>query len=391
MKHKTAYPFLVLGALIGLNSCEKTLEFTDEEVHPFLVVNCRLIPGEVVEVELTRTLHILDESDYFAPVKNARLTISNGLQESLDFEYVGSYDSTMIYDPKTRTYLYEKLEKGVYRNPSFPVEAGKTYTLIAEADGMESIRAETSIPESPEITRIDTLSERFHDDYSTWIERKAKITFSDPASSRNYYDLKVIRAQMFISFDPYSPEPFVSYSLNNNNIDSDDPVFNRDESDILGDLFSSSLNLTLFDDALINGKTYTLSFTFDRDFIPSYDEKNYNGGEFPVSQTYVFNVYKIQLNALDEAFFQYSLTSMAQKFRGSDFFSEPVLVYTNIKNGAGFMGSYIQNASYLISHNFTEEMLALLPEGDAESLFLYINEEAKKEQYPYYNYEYYEY
>ncbi|MCF8358441.1 MAG: DUF4249 domain-containing protein [Prolixibacteraceae bacterium] len=377
MSVRNVFTKLILLLPVFFAACEKTIEFTDEEVATLLVVNCKLIPGENIEVDLTHTIHALDESEYFEPVKDATITISDGTAESSEFSYVPKYDSIMRWDNSRQVDYYDVIEKGTHINKVYEIKEGHTYTLEIDAAGYEKVFAEASIPDKPVILSTDTTSEIESNEYSKLINRIVKLKFSDTPSKKNFYEIKAQKAELMVYFDPYTGETNISPSVYNQFLDIQDPIFEPDESDIIDDLISSYTGTYLFDDALIDGKTYTMTFQYDYQYLSQYEvEDPY------ATSSYNFSINKIMLISMDETMYKYMQTSSAQGY--TNFFSEPVLVYTNILNGAGVFGGYNENAVYIVTHNFSEEMLDLLPEGDAEDLFNYIVDLTSEYSYYYY-------
>ncbi|MBN1925208.1 MAG: DUF4249 domain-containing protein [Prolixibacteraceae bacterium] len=364
-----------LSLLLLFTACEKTIEFNEEDVKPLLVVNCILTEGENIEIDLTHTVHALEESDFFEPVKNASITISDGDKISSAFVFTLKFDSILRWNNQSQTEFYEYFEKSTYINTEFEIKAGQKYILDIDADNYEPITAEAIMPVSPKISKIDTTSELVNDAYSSYIERNAKITFTDPPNEQNFYQLMVKKAEVSVYFDHYTGEMILNPWVTESFISSEDPIFEKDESDIIGGLISSYLPLFIFEDALINGKTYTLSFNYDNVWVSS----NYYYPE-GAEEEYKLTIYKIMLNTLDESMYKYKQTSIGQTYMGSDPFSEPVLVYSNIENGAGVFGGYNEEATYIMTNNFSEELMEMFPEGDAEKLFNYINEESQKQR-----------
>jgi hypothetical protein len=282
MSIKQVCLFLFLASI--LFSCEQdvTLEFNSK---PKLCLNCVLNPDSLITASLTLS-HLLDNSGNFEAVNNAVITLyeENNIKGTLKLKSEGKY----ILNHK-------------------PV-SGKTYHIVAETTGYESIKAITTVPEQPIIlyskdtTRIiesvnrpimninvgvmDKVGNNFYWLYGTWILKGRKDGGGCNPINAPYVD----------TFNRY--------------IDSDSKYG-----------FRHFLQIRMTDEGY-DGEQ--LTFT-----IPDMAGSGIN-----------FQSFMHFLNA-DEHYDKYIKTTLIKRMSENDDlpFYEPVQIYSNIENGYGIFGS----------------------------------------------------
>jgi hypothetical protein len=113
----------------------------------------------------------------------------------------------------------------------------------------------------------------------------------------------------------------------------DDIVSGNTNRDSIGPPNSLSTNkFNVFSDDLFNGKQYALKFS-----VP-YNKEVYLPGKIPLSTK---KELYIDLQGISREYYLYLQTRSNAK--NSNFFAEPVQVYTNITGGIGILGSYTTN------------------------------------------------
>ncbi len=361
--------YLILITLLSgiMTGCLKVLEFEEKDIKPMMVVNCFLTNDSMPSLDLTYTVSAIDDKEYFESIKNAKIVFKeNGEILNTEFSYVKEFDSISEWN-NNGYQTFTVFENGKYKNNATKLGSGNTYNIEISADGFETIKAETVIPKEISIEKVDTFSASHSDEYSTYYERKAKVFFTDPAGETNYYRIKTDIAYLNIGKgDMDSLEIFPSYS--SGWVNSDDPVFGtEDTEDIFGG--SSYNRFSIFDDKIFEGKTYGLSLTLNTEY--KYFDQGYYGGY--ESGNYTFYIFRVTLHSLSEPMYYYLNTVAKQQNGGMALFTEPVLVYTNIENGAGVFAGYSESEIYIVSHNLKDEMMSIIPSGlSNKELFDYI-------------------
>lgn len=360
--------FSILSSMFLLLSCQKVLEFDDNDIKPMLVVNCVLQPDSSVRINLTRSVSALEPTVFFPLLKNASLSFSNGYDSSADFTIITEFDSVYSnyfdYNGNRQFVVYET---GNYVNSKIKIEPGRKYQLKVSAEGFDDVTAETEIPFMVDIDKLDTFSVKENDNFSTMVERKASLKFTDPVGD-NFYRIKVENASMTVSFDPQTGE--ISY-LNpysyTNYITSNDPVFGYNTGTDIIDTGSGN-RFGVFTDQLFDGKQYDIEFTYTTDY------QNYEAQK----TEFFLQIYRVSLVSLSRDYYYYLKTVDDQTSSGYDLFSDPVLVYTNIKNGTGILGGSAEDKQYVLLSDLPNSYRALLPFANDESLFDFIKKESGK-------------
>jgi len=285
-------------------ACTKEIEFNPKNQSVFLVMNSYLDPDHVLAVSVSYSASIMEKLN-----KNI---VSDALVKVYENE---TLLETLQFDAVSSQYL------GVSK-PS----VGKEYKVTVVKDDFSSIEATSVIESAPEILKCtikkDNLNPRVA--YAT-------ITFKDPAGVKNFYRLVVTNEDEFREKPDWAQNdgnfpgaPWV-YS-NIAGVWSTDPNWDNTSSSagLLDDVPPNIFNI--FNDDLIDGKEYSLSFTFSLSRYPEAKNRTI-----------------ICLQSITQDFHKYLKTFSAQYYFGDDFMLEPIQVYSNVNNGGGILGSYNAN------------------------------------------------
>lgn len=252
-----------------------------------LVINSINNPDSTWRATITLSRHILDESPFIVPT-NAFVTvidpINNAVVDQLQFSSTS----------------------GAYLG-LFKPEVDKEYMLRVIVPGYETVEAVGSIPVQVPITKIEIDSSSVYNDPSGL--SSVKIHFSDPPSKKNFYKL---------SFESHHYWVYNQDTIWN----SYDVYFEVDDPTLKSNFTNGNLFVA---DTFFEGKNHTLSVK-----IPHY----FNSGN---TQSL-----SVKLLSLSEDYFRYATTLNLQQSTSGDPFSQPVQVYTNIRNGLGIFGGYNQ-------------------------------------------------
>lgn len=280
---------LILCTFFCFFSCEKELNLDAEFKTNKLVVYSFFSSNEVWEVEVSKSLNILEEKE-FELVKNANVEIQdeNGdLIESLIFQ-----DSTYVSALGTKPIL------------------GKKYKLRVSAPNFESVTSEGECADNVPIISLDSTSSIG----GRWGDRnyKCSIKFQDVAGKENYYAL----------------------ILKHNRTEIDSNFRTVDTT-----IYQYEQSLSSNDGFVDNTGLYFSAITFkDKFFDGQQKTLNFNFSLFQSNSRKVIYDNKLQFVSLTKESYNY-LTSSNLFFENEDDpFANPVQVFDNIENGFGLFG-----------------------------------------------------
>jgi hypothetical protein len=364
------YTILCLIILsVSFFGCRKIVDFDEKDIKPFLVVNCIIAPEGSIMVDVTRSHSVLEKSDNFEPIKNAKITIDDGTSMITDFIYQPKFDTIYSYN-RDGQIVQRIVEKGYYTSSKITIEPNRTYRIEVSAPGYESVFGETGMPSPIHIEKVDTFTVIQEQEYNDIISLKSKVFFTDPAGMRNFYRIEMDMASITFETDPATGEMNIYPYFTMGYLDTDDPVFNTDNSGNI--LETSSINrYGVFEDLIFEGKTYGFSLNLSNDWGTKigFEDYDYDNSPYASNASYYYRVCKIKLSTLSESYYKYLRTIDLQKRSEQDPFSDPVLVYTNISNGSGIFGSSSVSERNISIHNMPPNLLTLLPVSDDEELF----------------------
>jgi len=179
--------------------------------------------------------------------------------------------------------------------------------LRVNADGFETVTSNCVIPEPVKIESvvIDTVDGEYEK------ELEITISFTDLPRIENYYSLSVLEIS---TWEGRTSNSSIFFSSND--------ILIRDENRILDegrDFFGEAF----FDDTILDGKNYKLKI-----YVHFNDRTKRQIN------------YEIVLASLTKEYYQYLETREAQIRTIDNPFAEPVIIYSNIKNGLGIFSGY---------------------------------------------------
>jgi len=275
-----------------LSACEKTEDIVDFPTKdPELVVNAMFSPDNNFKFQISHSLSVLD---------NAEL-------KNLPDAIIYLYEDGMIIDTITQQNMDEW-----YYSTKQPV-LGKNYAIKVYHQGYNSVESEDFLPTPVSINSLSytikdssTYYDEYMDAYYGDCTFSLTVNFDDPAENNNYY----LFSGYFYSIDEYYGDTII------NNI-----YFNEKEGENAFVETYSSEGL-IFSDKYFNGKSFSFSVEVD-----DYDFTN--------GKAYIF-----VLNSLSRNAYLYKKSLAIYENSHNNFFSEPVQVYNNIKNGYGIFAGY---------------------------------------------------
>ncbi|MDF1574900.1 MAG: DUF4249 domain-containing protein [Bacteroidales bacterium] len=311
---------LILGTgilFLLATSCESVLFIELEESDKLIVLNGTLSKDSTVVVQVSRTRHILDNAD-LEPLENASVNLFRGGERIMQMDYSGN---------------------AYFLASGFRPAIGEELSIEVEQAGYPTVSARCEIPETVGIQSVDTSTvvQEYGDMYYSYTEEmfQMDVTLRDPPGVDNYYLLNLLVDKSYTSWR----DTTVQYvdSLYHN---SEWQYYVADSTYTLTEIFRyaedpmvSSPDLVveantpegiLFSDQLIDGKEYSLRVSTMGYALGSADSA----------------VVDIRLHSISESYYKYLKTRQKHYETKEDPFAVPVIVYTNVEGGAGFLGGY---------------------------------------------------
>jgi hypothetical protein len=301
--------FFVVLILLAC-SCTKVIEPKDlPDQDPRLVMNAIIQSDSVFSLQLSSSKSIVSGKDY----------------KKIEGAYCEVQEDGSFLEQ-----LFMK-EKGRYVGKLKP-QAGKTYKMVAKAPGYQDVEGTSMMPGTPIVKRVERVDSATVDLQTQNMPEptivgnvKYKVSIKDPPDEKNYYGL-MANYRIYDTSGTFmrSNDIFITVDI------SDDDVSNASSGLLLG-----------ADNRLLNGDERVFSLSFFVSVLKS---------DFP-------SIGKIEMYlsaaGISEDFYKYVQTATKQSYSGTSVFSEPVLVYNNIKNGMGNVGCVNVGTPRLIySRNF---------------------------------------
>jgi len=318
-------------AFFLFQGCITEIEFKGGTLDPKLVVNSINRVDSVFMVQVSSSLPIPGPDTIrfrFLPDAKVLLKTDGKEPEELSLDY---NENLQYFNSGLPYYLGKTI-----------IEPGKKYSIEVSCPGYQTVNAEMTSPQPVEVLQLDTAMILSGNELFGYNKRmKVTIRFADMQGEKNFYRINAsgktgIRYDNFIPKKEGQGDSLVSVVQVNYqpqiNIVSDDPVFKQQQGvydELLGSSSNNSYNL--FTDELFDGKTYELTF-----FIDSY--QIYQMEETDTSRQGFFRL-DLELYSLSEEAYWYIKSAGESNHYMSFLMSEPVQVYTNIKNGMGVFGS----------------------------------------------------
>ena len=289
--------------IIMVSSCEKDIKVNVPEQPKKLVIHGVTAMNNPFRVTIGKTAGILDLTT------NDTYKVTDAL--------VLLYENNVLKDtlvPNQNNSVYV-----VKRNTV--VQAGKTYLLKAEAPGLTSAEAETVTPNTIAIQSI-TRRQNVRTDANGRQLDELKITFADDGTQTNNYIVKVRRPTYY---NGTSVEYSGIYCMRSSDKDIERGN-NVDPTD-----FESCIDQEFFMmDKNFNGRVKEILLFVDHEELRSFTHPVNNRTMRPL----------VELNSITPEHFKYRKSYDAYQDSEDNPFAEPVLVYTNVKNGYGVFTTY---------------------------------------------------
>lgn len=296
--------------LVTILSCNKTIDFDDQELAHLVVVNSMIGTDKTFSALLTQSTSILTDGQPNPPLE-------------------GTMD---LYEDGTLIRQFPS-QRGGFSASDIQPKAGKNYRMVISSNGRQ-VETETTIPTRTDVVSIDTMS-TINEFNSKIITYKLKIK---DAAGEDFYRL-VIDQDALVKFPAEKGNNdttrYYLYKIQNQ-ILSDDPVFKSVYNNFGDEIidYGPENDYSIFPDTYFQGKEYTLQF---KTFFYHRNPANPNPASGP--QT-IFDRTTIHIQHLSKDLYTYVKYFKLYQNYHSNPFSEPVAVYSNVKNGAGIFAGF---------------------------------------------------
>ena len=335
MRNLIIYTAFVFAAVLSFTSCENEIIFNGDEKASMMVINGFVSPDSVVKVHISRSKFFLKDDSSFDNITTAKVKL--WVNEVLygDMNHVG---------------------EGVYTSDYIP-KPGDVIKVVASSNAFENVYGATIIPDPAKIISLDTVAKTVETYYSIYgsygdvadfdtigIMRILKFdvtaNFHDSAGVQNFY---VLRSKIR---DTYQDGAVREYYYN---ISSDDMVFGNANSEAAVIQIDNNRYFE-FNDEIIDGKNYSLKFTVN---MTSYEDLS---GKKDTSLVMVNKPVKkemvVEITSISKSYYLFLKTTEASS-GGTDIFTEPVQIHSNINGGIGIFSGYnISSKSIEIPLNY---------------------------------------
>ena len=351
MKKILFFLFLALSVM----SCKDEFNVSNlPEAKAKLVVYCMPSTADTTYITVSRSI----------PLKQYNATQKNVLID----------DAAISYQLNGQTMPVTALGNGRYRVVG-QQKAGDKVQLRVEAQGLEAVEASTEIPQAIGISHLATRMVRMKEDPSSSVKDflQLQATFTDPAETHDYYAVCVRRkmlrnfhvacyrnmggemqvVRVYYDYDEYLEtskyqqwdSTSIEYQYDNFYVPittASEPLLNP-LSDIDNDFdFSSEFyqNFYIFDDATINGKTYTLHLNIEP-FVRAANMSDKAAKELKRLYNIEEGV-EVELYHITPAYYRFlqALNDVSNNSLAQAGLSNIRTTYSNVQNGMGICAGF---------------------------------------------------
>lgn len=303
-KSKCYITFLLV--LLFSSSCKEEIPFDIPVSERNLVLNSLITHDSLITAQVYRSSIVTDKFTEDLYVNNATVALfqNNEFVENLTF-----------------------LADGTYQSQVTKAKAGETYALQVNSSTGQNAGGSVSVLYPVPILAFDSIGivrDGINDE-----KVLLRVKFKDDGNTKNYYRVSVATFENYGYYDPSDPGMLQPTYFYRQWIESNDPGLDADYD-----------NYLYFTDVLFNGKEYSF------DILMSTYDFDYNNDYF----------YAL-LENISYDFYRYSIALPAH-FDAEEmkFFMEAVLVYNNIENGLGIIGSSAVSIDSLYNNNYNPDI-----------------------------------
>ncbi len=295
---KQLYSILFTGLLLLNFACEKP-QLPLGNYSPSLVVISNFTTLDGIQVQVSKSRSPLDNgpTEY---ITNATVEI---WESDLLLERLNLSD---VRDVKAPFYTSEVVKPRV----------GVDYTVKVSAKGFRSVTATSRIPESVNLdsVKIEKLVAAADDPGFVNYKFDLAIYFTDPRLERNFYHVNIFQKNVVVQKDGVEPIEQIKKLIFSSDINTNYIVANYDGG-------------FLIEDKPIDGNAIRIPIPISIR-MPS-DVRN-------------LDEMIVELRSVSEEYYLFHSTVSRQQNNSDQPFSDPVVLYNNIRNGQGVFAGYSQ-------------------------------------------------
>jgi hypothetical protein len=282
---------------VWLSACENPLDLPLNKAVGILTLNAELNPDERINALITLPKE---------PFKPGPFEVPNNAVVQL-FED-GEWKETLRYNPNDSSVAF-----GIYAGNTRP-KAGSRYRIEVNVPGYDAISAEDQVPRFCPIQELSTLY--YPADYGQDGTARFSFSISDEPNTDNYYVLYIFYRTLQKGGPEPDAEPFFDFFTRRRSINVPDAAF-----DYTGGI--------LFSDKTFPGSAFSVQVTLAAEPLSLFADDKYLEAKL---------FFELRSISRDNYLYRSTLT----KFRNDENngFSEPVLVWNNIKGGLGIFSSF---------------------------------------------------
>lgn len=253
------------------------------------------VPTEPEKIVVTTFLNP-DSDTNIVYISKTNPIFREGNELDVSTSFIKISDGSMEVNLENMQNPYDYTKK-LLKKSKFNIEYNKTYTITATVSGSQVQKTFTTINNNPIQVQnliIDTIIKEDPFGDSEYI-LKSRIKFIDPANEENYYRIEVIPTYRRLVSGVYIEEEW----------------------------YGGDNTFSLISDKGLNGSEITI----EKDYV--YYTWGNEGPDFKSLHVYIA---KIDADS-------YKYLKSIQNINEEDPFSEPSLIYSNVPNGLGLIGS----------------------------------------------------
>ncbi len=303
---------------ISVISCMEVLEIELEPEDKKLVMNSLISPDSLIKVNLSKSINSLDGDAFIKFIDDAEVKLYENGQfiENLNYDSCGYYVSSQKPD-------LNKEYKVIATHENYPeIEA---QTIIPYNVPIENFRVEIEIDSFTETWTDPVTGETFDTTlYEVTGEGTAEIVFNDPAKTDDFYMITFTIIKPIYTWDNQGNMYITGYQRA--------PVWANiegNEENMNYFTINQYMQGYFFNDVLFNGEEKTVHAKID-----TWSIFDYNTQGLPESPFYV------HLYSISEELYQYMISYDKYQQNVANPFSEPVNIFSNVKNGLGLFASF---------------------------------------------------
>ncbi|WP_421799971.1 DUF4249 domain-containing protein [Haliscomenobacter sp.] len=289
---------VLMGFLLQLFACEKP-QLPLENYTPSLVVISNFNTLDGIRVQVSKSQSPLD----------------NGPTEYINYATVEIWESGLLLE---KLYLNDtrELKTPFYTSELLKPRIGVDYTVKVSAKGFRSVTATSRIPESVNLdsVKIEKLSAVPDDPGYVRYNFDLSIYFTDPRLERNFYHVNVFQKNVVVQKDGVEQVEQIKKLTFSSGINSNYIVANYDGG-------------FLIEDKPIDGNAIR---------IPVPISIRMPAGVQNLDEMIV------ELRSVSEEYYLFHSTVSRQQNNSDQPFSDPVVLFNNIRNGQGVFAGYSQ-------------------------------------------------